>query len=316
MKRLCFVIMIMYIIIILTACTQTIESSLFATDSRMESALEPIESAMPDSGAAEKPFVLILTRPKLGVWGYEQTTVNYTEFYTSSTMAYRPSIFHIANDPVSITSKKENENTIYVVDDVTYICIEKVLTDTEAETWPNNIYYRWTYDRRFFYKYADTSLGSLYRNLNTDSMEVLILDHNNGWQYLLARTDSPLASAETMCIEDFGLIVIEDILFGRAKDFEMLFYANTKGIDGQTVFQSDEPEDILETYGWYYGLNLTFECTRVPGLRYSFRAVPSDDNLKTYVNSRAENGRVMICGPTILPIDEWTQAHDARFATE
>ena len=196
-------------------------------------------------------------------------------------------------------------------DDVPYICIEKVLTDIEAETWPNNDYYEWSYDRRFFYKYADTSLGPLYRNLNKDSLEVLILEQNNGWQYLLARTDSPLASAETMRIEDFGMVVIEDILFGRAKDFEMLFYANTKGIDEQTVFWSDEPEDILEENGWFYGLNLTYECTRIPGLRYSFRAVPSDDNMKTYVNSRAENGRVMIYGPTILPMDELNEAWEA-----
>ena len=308
MKRILFSAALLCIMLFI-ACVQP--NVPIETDAKTTQAAQPVGSAAPDSCAAEKPFVLILTRPRLGEWGYEQTTVNYTEFYPENKTKNRPSIFHIAKDPVSITSKKEDGSTLYVIDDVPYICIEKVLTDTEAETWPNNDYYEWSYDRRFFYKYADTSLGPLYRNLNKDSLEVLILEQNNGWQYLLARTDSPLASAETMCIEDFGLIVIEDILFGRAKDFEMLFYANTKGIDGQTVFQSDEPEDILETYGWYYGLNLTFECTRVPGLRYSFRAVPSDDNMKTYVNSRAENGRVMIYGPTILPMDELNEAWEA-----
>lgn len=301
MKKKSIFLFGIFFIMLIAACTQP------AGDSEHASGTTP--TASPDAETIEKPFVLTLTRPKIGAFGYVQTEyINETEFYPESKTRNRPNIFHIEKEPIKVVKKMENGTIVYWVDDEPYICIKKELTDTEAETWPENYYYDWSYDRRFFYKYADTSSGeTLYRNQNTDSLEVLILT-NTEWEYLLVRRDSPYANAETMCIDDFGLMIIEGVLFARAKDFELLFYANTRGVDQNTVFTTDEADDVLDLYGWNYGWNLTFECTRVPGLRYTFHAMPSDDNMKTYVNSRAENKRVMIYGSTILPVDELIEA--------
>ena len=270
------------------------------------------------SAAAEpdgKPFVLSLTRPKLkhGGYGYVQTEyINRTEFYPESQTWNRPNIFHIAKEPVKLEKKTENGIMLYRIDDKPYVCIEKVSTDAESETWPDSYYYNWSYDRRFFYKFADTSSGgTLYRNQNTDSLEALILADGTGWEYLLVSEDSPFAAAETMCIDDFGLIIIDDTLFGSAKDFEIPFYANTRGIDQKTVFPLAEPEGEFDAGS---GFPLTFECTRIPGLRYTFHASPAEDHMSTFADSRAENSRVLIKGTTILPMDELQKAHDATFA--
>ena len=314
MKQKGAFLMALVIIMLFTACSQPVGTSEHAA----ETASAANTQAPSAAETSEKPIVLTLTRPRIknDEYGYVQTEyINETEFYPESKAKHRSDIFHIAKEPVSIRIEKENGISTYWIDNEPYICIGKEPTNPHTETWLDKSY-QWTYDRRFFYKYANTSYGKLYRNQNTDSLEALILEVLGEWQYLLIRTDSPLASAETMSIDDFGLLIIEGVLFARAKDFEVLFYANTRGVDQETVFPTDESENVFELYGKMYGMALTFECTRIPGLRYTIHADSSDDNMKTYVDSRAENGCVTIYGPTILPIDELGEALEREYGVK
>ena len=169
----------------------------------------------------------------------------------------------------------------YLLDGEKYL----VISNPDPNTMPFYGYRGWSYDRRFFYEYASTDTGGkLYKNTNTDSSEAFILKTSSEEEFLLIRNDSPLADPYKYQIEDFNLVIFANYAFDRAEPYASVLAAHIKG-DGAKM---TDPEKL---YDCEIGLtHMTFECKRVPGLRYTISLLW--DEKMTYVYCRRNKSLV------------------------
>lgn len=137
-------------------------------------------------------------------------------------------------------------------------------------TTPVREYYGWWFDKSFFYKYADVSGGgALFRNTNVESLDVIVYITEEGDEILLLKENSPLSDFQLLSIEFFGSVVLNDIAFAEAKQYEAILNAHISGANENKASISGYFEDS----GTEYWTQIDFECKLVPGLRYTVFAV-------------------------------------------
>ncbi|MBR5947263.1 MAG: hypothetical protein IKZ82_01280 [Clostridia bacterium] len=281
MKRLFSILLSILIAFSLVACRQT---------------QNPNEQGQGnEQKAAVKPNVLMLITPLYGYYKfcYKDTTwrsEETTEFYIRR-QRYDSDIGEFGYDlevyDGTIQIKRENEGnkTYYLLNGEKYLAIES----QDHSTTPFYAGYDWSFDRRFFFEYAETDSGgklyqNMYQGINAASSEAFIYKPTEDKEILLIKTSSPLSNPNEYRIDDFNLVILDTDGFDRAAAYEAVLSAHTKGEGTQTV----RPEILYDKgYGRIY---MTFECKRIPGLRYTM-TVLWDEN-SSYVYCIAKNSLV------------------------
>ncbi len=231
---------------------------------------KPQEPVMP---AEQQPTVIVLTPPKyISSWTW-QTKILNGEFCPRNVVESNlNSEEHRHIDNLIHIKLQEQGNGQYYLDEELYYAQQ--YRDPNRVPWGEA--YGWWVDRSFFYQYATTNEGgSLYRNMNTESLEVVVYVTADGEERLLFKNGSPLARSDTLRIQDFGVVVIDDIAFAIAEDYASVLNAHTRG--------TNKVQGGLDTIGENYVWDLNFECTTVPGLRYELNLIVDSDNKKGYV---------------------------------
>ena len=186
-----------------------------------------------------------------------------------------------ASEPVDCTVQNTSSGRKYIIEGTVYYPVENLHAYADASIEE----YIWLVDRRFFYKYADTKGGAvLYRSINCNSDEVIIYDDGtteNDEDLILARWDSKLLDLSKYTINDFGIAVINYHTFCDAGLIERLFEVHTGNADAKQI----DEEYFFANYDCCYDICL--EYTRIPGLRYSFEVIGSDNN-QLFVYSRSK----------------------------
>ena len=183
----------------------------------------------------------------------------------------------------------------YTLDGEEYVVVE----NPDPSVYPYEMFYEWSVDRQFFYQFAATDRGDLlYRNTNNDRTDALILVQPNGNERILFKKGSSLERPDLYDINDFGVVVFNPAAFAWAADYSDVFYAHTVGKD------SSECEDYVRfPYGEKIA-KMTFECTVIPGLRYSMCCMVDHDTV--YVSCRSKDCFVSFVPQTKLAIT-WEQ---------
>lgn len=168
----------------------------------------------------------------------------------------------------------------YYLDGELYYC--PLYRDPNRVPWGEA--YGWWVDRSFFYLFATTNEGaSLYRNMNTESLEAVVYVTTDGEERLLFKSNSMLARADTLRVQDFGTVVIDDTVFAKAEDFASVLKAHANGTNRvQLKFEAIE--------GTVFDLN--YECTTMPGLRYEITLIVDSTNTIGYVYAVNMGGMV------------------------
>ena len=221
----------------------------------------PTEEPTPEATAepADAPVILKVTNPYTGYIQGGAFFINWTKD-TSFSRGWS-SYGHVDVDKkIQLERRIENNRFVYTIAGNEYV----VLTQPDPNETPYYAGCRWSYDRAFFDLYAKTDMGELYRNVNTKSMEVLILKRSEDREWILIARDSPLLDCEKYDIDDFGLLFINDKWICRASDFSDIFLYHTRPQD--EAMELEDLNFVHDSRGYY----LSWEYTRFPGLRYYF----------------------------------------------
>lgn len=144
-------------------------------------------------------------------------------------------------------------------------------------------FYSWFYDRSFFSFYANTNIGTLYRNNLVDTLEVLILKDEKGIEHILAAEQSDLLDISKYDAKDFGLLAFSDNTIYQASQFSWILDIHT----GRSIENASKAEEFHEIYA-FSNIYLTWQYTRIPGLRYEFLITIDLITKENYIYSRAE----------------------------
>lgn len=165
----------------------------------------------------------------------------------------------------------------YTLDGVEYVDAK----NPDPTLYPYEMFYEWSIDRQFFYPFATTDRGDrLYRNTNNDRMDALVLVQPNGDERILFKKGSTLEKPSLYDINDFGVVVFRPAAFAWAEDYSDIFYAHTIGKDVA------EHEEFVHFPQGEKIASLTFECTAIPGLRYSMYCMVDNNVVYVYCRSR------------------------------
>lgn len=258
-------------ILMLVGC-QNVSANKQSKETASEQSIEKMEDHT-SKGSSE---ILYLTKPDSGGLG-----IGFDLYYTAEKTSFirNGSKFGYFQEPITIKRRVAYNRTTYTIDDTVY----RVLENPDPNTSVYWDHYDWYYDRSFFCFYAETNYGTLYRNTNVDSLEVLILKDKQGTEQLLVSEQSVLWNVKQYDIDDFGLLIINDYAVCRANLFSSLFDLHVGRAEEQPISTKDFSDQVYATSSIY----LTWEYTRIPGLRYETMIIIDITNNDHYVFSRA-----------------------------
>lgn len=225
---------------------------------------------------------------------------NPTEFYTLDYVIERLRRPRI-EDPVEFSETGEDINAVYSIEGKEYL---PLVPDYYKNHYGWN--YEWVADRNFFYEYASAADGTkLYRSVNADTSEVLLCVLPDGRERILVEPESVLLKHNEYSIDDFGLCVIHSGCYVHAKELERLFEAHVRGIGA--VKTLDDGWGGITAFKPVY---ITFEYTRIPGLRYnvsfSLASRPGtgiDFENHVYIYCRVNEKMIVLDGSSGVPKD-------------
>ena len=218
---------------------------------------------------------------------------NYWVYAVSTEFIETGSEFGYLQEPINVRRYRDTDGSrlVYELNGMTY----KEIVNPD----PNGIayyeYYLWFYDRSFFSFYAQTNIGTLYRNNVVDTLEVLILKDEKGIEHILAAEHSNLLDISKYDAKDFGLLAFSDDTIYQASQFSWILDIHT----GRSIENVAKAEEFHEIYA-ITTIHLTWQYIRIPGLRYYFLITTDWITKENYIYSRAERCIYKLLSPLTI----------------
>lgn len=216
-------------------------------------------------------------------WSYAESTASIE---TGSEFGY-------LQEPINVRRYRDTDGSrlVYELNGMTY----KEIVNPDPNGTVYHEYYLWFYDRSFFSFYAQTNIGTLYRNNVVDTLEVLILKDEKGIEHILAAEQSNLLDISKYDAKDFGLLAFSDDTIYQASQFSWILDIHT-GRSIENVAKAEEFHEINAITC----IHLTWQYIRIPGLRYYFLITTDWITKENYIYSRAERCMYKLLSPLIL----------------
>ena len=248
--------------------------------------VQPVENE-PNSGVISHMPVFIFPPAYCSLdftyMGTDNRFGNKTEYYTPKPMwdSEKKEVYDpcpVRDDPVEVTTSRVGTTNHYHLDGQDYIEVNNSIRGVGYYQ-----YYEWSFDRRFFYEYAQcTDGGKIYKNNTFNIDDAYIYVTADGNEKLLFKRGSAFTSVGNYQLEDFGAVILDNIIFDNAELYADVFYAHTKGL---TAEKSDI--DTAERVGFDI-IHITLECMRIPGLRYSFSILWDGSTVYAYNRTKKQ----------------------------
>ncbi len=201
--------------------------------------------------------------------------------------------FGYLQEPINVRRYKDTDGSrlVYELNGMTY----KEIVNPDPNGTVYHEYYLWFYDRSFFSFYAQTNIGTLYRNNVVDTLEVLILKDEKGIEHILAAEQSNLLDISKYDAKDFGLLAFSDDTIYQAGQFSWILDIHT-GRSIENVAKAEEFHEINAITS----IHLTWQYIRIPGLRYYFTITKDWITKENYIYSRAERCMYKLLSPLTI----------------